>query len=178
MSQCDPTRQSDEILPPITGGVIIGPDGSNVTIPSSIVVVSLTANTVQAVDLTTMPQTPVLTAPTLTVRGSEHTAPLDQYITLIPLGALSIAFGPTATPTGTLSTTATNTITAAGVVTANNNVMIPLSAGSVYHFRVPAGSSLTTKVGTLGGYGVNSPARFLYGLATANTSLAMWVSSR
>lgn len=161
--QTETTRQSDEILPPIVG---------------SIVVVAVVAG-VTTVDLTTMPQTAAL--PNTTVKGSEDLNPLGQYLTMVADGNCSVAFAGTQAALATIATATTNTITN-GVITANNNTVIQLTAGIPFHFRMPPGpsqcgsSSFGTNSPSI--HGGSSPARWLGCLAGANTSLRIWVSSR
>jgi hypothetical protein len=164
MGQTEPTRQSDEILPPIVG---------------SIVCVAVTA-AVQVVDLTTMPQTAAL--PVTTVKGSENLNPLGQYLTMEPDGACSIAFASTAAALAGLVLATTNTISAAGVITPSNATVVALTAGQRVDFRMPPGqsqeSSSSFGTGAPTVHGGASPARFLGVLAASNTTLRIWVSSR
>jgi hypothetical protein len=164
MGQTEPTRQSDEILPPIVG---------------SIVCVAVVA-AVTVVDLTTMPQTAAL--PNTTAKGSENLNPLGQYLTMEPDGACSIAFASTAAALAGLSTAAVNTISAAGVITPLNTTVVQLTAGQRVDFRMPPGQSQdgssSFNTGGTSVHGGLSPSRFLGVLAGANTTLRIWVSSR
>lgn len=135
-------------------------------------------NAVQVVDLTTFPQTAAL--PATTVKGSEHLNPLGQYLTIIPDGACFIQFASTAAALAAITTTDTNTISALGVITANNKCTVQLTGGVKYDFRLPPGPTGSSSApGLTNAWGAQSAARF-FGVLTASgtTTLRCWVSSR
>jgi hypothetical protein len=168
MSQTEPTRQSDEILPPIVGSILVLP---------------LTAS-VLIVDLTSLAQSAAL--PSSTVKGSENINPLGQYLTFIGDGSWNCAFAGTAAALLGLSTSATSTVSQSagstqyqipGGNTANGTILIP--GGTPLHLRMPPGPTADTlaNAGTIA-HGSKSNARFLGALASSNTNLRIWVSSR
>ena len=167
MSQTETTRQSDEILPPIAGSIVCLP----------------VTNSLLIVDLTTMPQTAAL--PQSTVKGSEHTNPLGQYLTLIADAACNVAFAAGAnraaavTNLGSLSTSATSTISGStGAITLAGTETIALTAGVPMHLRMPPGPTTNSTTGLTVAWGALSNARWLGVIAGSNTTLRMWVSSR
>lgn len=162
MGQTEPTRQSDEILPPISG---------------STARIAVT-NAATTVDLTTFPQTAVLT--TKQVKGSENTNPLGQYLNLQPDGACNVLFAATQTTAAAISTSSTSTVSGAGVITIAGTESLPMTAGIVYQFRMPPGptSDVTGTTGAVLKHGSQSPARWMGLIAGANTTLTVWVSSK
>ena len=167
MSQTLPTRQSDDIWPPIVG---------------SLVVLTLTTG-VLAVDLTTLAQSAAL--PQSKVAGSEHLTPFNQYLTIVAQAAFFFAFGPTFTSVSALSAGATSTVpqgagATQGVIPGGNttNGAIPWPADTPFHFRLPAGPMCDPTSGEPIKYGSQSPCRWLgLLLAGGTTTAAIWVSS-
>jgi hypothetical protein len=167
MSQTLPTRQSDDIWPPIVG---------------SIVVLPLTT-TVLIVDMTTFAQSPAL--PQSKPAGSEHTSPFNQYLTIVGAGAFNVAFGPTFTSLSGLSTAATSTVpqgagATQGVIPSGNtsNGCVPWPGGTPLNVRLPSGPMADPTSGEAIKYGSQSQARFIgLILPAGTTTVAMWVSS-
>lgn len=163
--QSEPTRQSDEILPPILGSVVAFPVTAAVLI----------------VDLTSWAQTAVM--PQKMVDGQDRPNPLNQYLTFVAGGPFNMAFAGTAAGLSALSVSAVSTVTQSGAAafqipsgnTANCGVLFP---GSTFvQFRMPPGDRGTT-TGTLVQHGFQSPARFMGLIAAANTTVFGWISSR
>lgn len=165
MSQTEPTRQSDEILPPIIG------DSTHA--PIAIAVTSV----VTVVDLTTLANTAAL--PPSTVKGMENTNPLGQYVTLVPTANVNVAFCATLALAQAVSATATTTISATGVITPSPTVAPQLPGPGRYDFRLPPGSTVDSTGKTVG-HGTQSSARFLAAITPAGqtATLYVWVSSR
>lgn len=179
MGQTEPTRQSDEILPAILTSIWAFAVTSTVTI----------------IDLASLFNTPAI--PPNTVKGSENSNPLGQYITFIPDGAsvyYACAQTYAALSSATLSTSATNTVNGTtGVVTAINTPTQIMPSGFPTQLRFPPGQTRNvtgTNVapsiinGILAGqdapHGALSNARFI-GVLTASGStstLRVHVSSR
>lgn len=156
MGQAEPTRQADNIIPPIKG-----------SIPKFAVTTS-----VLVIDLSTWPQTAAL--PATTVKGSQNKNPIGQYLCLIPDGAtVYVAFADTYAALAGLSATATSSVDGTGKITILGTETVPLPGGTLHTMRPPPGNS---GYGTA--WGSLSPARFM-GLitATGSTTCAAWISS-
>lgn len=152
MGQTETTRQSDEILPPIAGSTLA------LSVTTSVLVV----------DLTTWPQSAAL--PASTVKGSEHTNPLGQYIELVAdTYPAYVLFAPTYAKAAAISASATTTVASTtGVMTVTGTEAYLLAAGIPYHFRLPPGPTSSSS-GTGGAWGANSSARYM-GLIVSATS--------
>lgn len=162
MGQSLPTRQSDDILPPIAP-------------------VCLTVSSVVVVDMTTFPQSPVLNTQAAgvtgsTVAGSERTVPFDQYLTFQADGDCFVAFGANAAAVTSITSATVNTVTANAIQTATNTCF-KLVGGVRYDFRLPAGPNIDVNGRTVA-YGTQSPARFMGAVAGSSTTLRIFVSSR
>jgi hypothetical protein len=158
--QTEPTRQSDEILPPI--------------LPICLALTTV----VVVVDLTTIAQTPMLPASSL--KGSEHTNPLGQYLTMVADANCNVVFGATAAALASVTTAAVNTVVG-NAIQANANTTITIAAGARFDFRLPPGPTFPTTGPGAGTavWGSSSPARFMAALTPSGTAtLRMWVSSR
>lgn len=172
MGQAEPTRQSDEILPPI--------DGSIVCLPVT--------TTMLVVDLTSMAQSAALpsSGSNPTVKGTEHTNPLGQYLSMIADGNnVYLAFADNSDDFGSINTTNTSTVTQSGAAayqipsgnTANSMLLLPSNFWA--HFRMPPGPSGNASTGQTVPWGTLSNARYMGVLTASGTStLRMWVSSR
>jgi hypothetical protein len=172
MAQTEPTRQSDEIIPPLYG-----------TAGASLVCLPVTTG-VLIVDMTSLAQTPAL--PQTTAKAQEHTNPIGQYMTLIADGGpVYVAFAATTTLLASLSTTATSTVTQSGAAAfqipngGTTNGVFLLAAGIPYHWRIPPGPAQAVGSNSISPWGANSPGRFLGCLTAAGTAtLRIHVSSR
>lgn len=167
MSQTLPTRQSDDIWPPIAGSLIVLPLTTAVLI----------------VDMTTLAQSAAL--PQSKPAGSEHTSPFNQYLTIIGLAGFQFAFGPTFASLASLSATATSTVpqgagATQGVIPGGftTNGSIPWPAETPLHLRLPSGPMADATSGEPIKYGSQSPCRFM-GLimVSGSTNVGLWVSS-
>jgi hypothetical protein len=164
VGQTEPTRQSDEILPPILGSI------GALTIGSGALVI---------VDFTTYPQTAAL--PQTTVKGSDQQNPLGQYLTFIADGGqIYCAFASTAAALASCTVATVWTVSAAGVITPSNNSMFPLPSGIPMPFRMPPGpSSNSTGMGATVQRGTLSNARFgAFITSSGSATLRVEVSSR
>jgi hypothetical protein len=179
MGQTETTRQSDEILPAILGSTYA----------------FAVTSTLLIIDLASLANTAAL--PSSTVKGSENSNPLGQYLTLYADGAtVYYTCGQTwaALNSASLAVATTNTVSAStGVVTASNVPVQALPSGIPIPLRFPPGPSrnvtgTNAAPSTINGvgpgldapHGALSNARFL-GVLTASGStstLRINVSSR
>lgn len=167
MSQTEPTRQSDDIWPPILGSIVNLP----------------LTTTVLVIDLTSWAQS--LALPNTKPKGAEHSSPLAQYLTFICNATFNLAFAATGAALASLSATATSTVPqSAGATqflipsggTANGSV--PWPAGVPLHVRVPSGPAADATSGNYIKWGTQSQARFLGLILPSGTAtLSGWVSS-
>src|SRR5579859_20201 len=121
MSQTEPTRQSDDIWPPIVGSIMCFPLTTGVLV----------------VDMTSFPQSAAL--PQSKLKGSEHTSPLAQYLTMVCPVAWDIAFAATSGALASLSDTQTVTVAQSGAAA----------------FQIPSGASGNEVVQWPGGVPLN-----------------------
>lgn len=168
MGQTEPTRQADEILPPIAGSIVV------VAVPAS-------PSSPLVIDLTTWSNTAAL--PSTTTVGMQRTNPFAQYISMVAdLGQFYYAFGPTAASVASISPTATSTITGANAIPSGSttNGAVPLPQGTLANFRLPPGPSNASASGNIVQNGNASPARFLALIAATGVTAncVLFVSSR
>ena len=162
--QSEPTRQSDEIIPPIQGSILALAAGTAIVV----------------VDVTTWLQS--LALPATTVKGSEHTNAIGTYISLVADGVpnVYVGFAPTYAKAAALTVASTTTVNGTtGVLTILGTEMYMLTAGANYNFRPPPGPSSTASGQSGGPWGANSAARFMaFCTATSTAVLRAQISSR
>lgn len=164
MRLANETHQSDWIMPPMNGGVTC-----------------LAASSTEVdVDLQSLAGTPAKAA--LTVGNEDYNPnPIGHYLNLQADGGdVYVCFADSLAHLGSLSTTATSTVTsnkATTTSTAGGTVKIP--NGTTLQVKLPIGAPSTPAKADQTDVGIFSPARFLGFLCATNVTatLRIWQSS-